>query len=64
MLHDLLHLINFPCNNQREENATRGKHGEQMQAKQKERRDTLIRNKAQHVFNSYQVSCKAECKLV
>lgn len=52
MLRDLLHLINFPHNNQREENVTRGKHGEHKQSKQKEGRDTLIRNKAQQIFNS------------
>lgn len=34
-----------------------------MQPKQQEGRDTLVRNKAQKIFNFYQGSCKLECKL-
>lgn len=63
MLHDLLHLINFVCKNQREENVMRGKHGEPKQCRQKEGRNPLMRSKAQQILNSYQVSCKPECKL-
>lgn len=53
MLHDSLHLINFPRNNQREENKEeRGKHGERERGKQKEER-----NKSQPIFlNKYVVN--------
>lgn len=52
MLRDSLRLINFPHNNQREENKEeRGKHGEREQGKQKEER-----NKSQPIFpNTYVV---------
>lgn len=62
MLHDLLHLINFVCSNQREENM-RGKHREPKQPKEKEERDPLMKSNAQQMLNSYQVSCKLECQL-
>lgn len=57
MLHDLLHLINFPRNDQREEKDERGKHGERERAKQKEERNGWIRDKSQPIFlNNYVVN--------